>query len=61
MFNVSQRAIYNDGKSNGNYAYGNIVSTKGALLGSGLQPWYSSSGHGNVCYENIMIIRQKAI
>lgn len=59
MFNVSQRAVYNDGKSNGNYAYGNIVNTRGALLGSGLQPWYSSSGHGNVCYENIMIIRDK--
>ncbi len=59
MFNASQRAIYNDGKSNGNYAYGNIINTKGALLGSGLQPWYSSSGHGNVCYENIMILRDR--
>lgn len=59
MFNACQRAIYNDSKSGGNYAYGNIISTRNANNANHLQPWYSSSGHGNVCYENIIICRDQ--
>ncbi len=59
LFNASQRAIYNDGKAGGNYSYGNIINMREAKLGNHLQPWYTSSGHGNVCYENIIICRSE--
>lgn len=57
MFDASKRAIYNDGKSGGNYAYGNLMNMRGSTVAEGLNPWYSSSGHGNVCFENVMVLR----
>ena len=57
MFDASKRAVYNDGKSGGNYAYGNLMNMRGSTVAEGLNPWYSSSGHGNVCFENVMILR----
>lgn len=56
QFHATHNAVYNDGKTSGVYTYGNIVSTLGSdsNLNKG---WYSSSGHGNVCYANIMVFR----
>ncbi len=58
-FHATHNAVYNDGKSSGIYAYGNIVSTLGSKSNFN-KGWYSSSGHGNVCYANIMIFRSLA-
>ena len=56
MFRATHNAVYNDGMCAGNYTYGNIISTLGSKsdLNKG---WYSSTGVGNVCYGNIMVLR----
>ncbi|MBO7763057.1 MAG: right-handed parallel beta-helix repeat-containing protein [Clostridia bacterium] len=56
MFNATHNAIYNDGMSSGHYTYGNTISFIGSSsnLNKG---WYSSTGMGNVCIGNIMILR----
>jgi len=56
MFKATHQAVYFDGKGSGMYAYGNVISTLGAWTNSH-KGWYSSSGHGNVCYANIMVLR----
>ena len=55
-FNATHNAVYNDGKSSGIYSYGNIVSTVDSKSNYN-KGWYSSSGHGNVCYASIMVFR----
>ena len=56
MFHATHNAIYNDGMGSGHYAYGNTISFLGSTsnLNKG---WYSSTGIGNVCFGNIMILR----
>ncbi len=56
MFRATHNAVYNDGMSSGNYAYGNVISFLGSQsnLNNG---WYSSTGVGNVCYGNVMVLR----
>lgn len=56
MFNANHNAVYNDTQACGSYTYGNIVSTIGGKA-SHHKGWYSSSGNGNVCYGNIMVLR----
>lgn len=56
MFNATHNAVYNDTQACGSYTYGNIVSTLGGKASSH-KGWYSSSGNGNVCYGNIMVLR----
>ena len=56
MFHATHNAIYNDGTSGGHYTYGNTIS----FLGSGSRlnkGWYSSTGLGNVCFGNTMVLR----
>ena len=55
-FNMQHCGAYLDGKSSGNYVYGNIISALGTETNF-VKPWYSSSGHGNLCYANIVILR----
>jgi hypothetical protein len=59
MFNATHNAIYFDTMGSGMYAYGNMISTLNAG-GNSHKAWYSSTGHGNVCYANIMVLRNKA-
>ena len=56
MFNATHNAIYNDGMSSGHYTYGNTISFIGSAsnLNKG---WYSSTGMGNVCFGNVMVLR----
>ncbi|MBO7762175.1 MAG: hypothetical protein J6T24_05200, partial [Clostridia bacterium] len=56
MFNATHNAIYNDGTSSSNYAYGNMISFLGSASNRN-KGWYSSSGTGNVCYGNVMVLR----
>ncbi len=56
MFNATHQALYFDTMCGGNYAYGNIVSTLGSKTNRH-KGWYSSTGHGNVCFGNIFILR----
>ena len=56
MFNATHNAIYNDGMGSGHYAYGNVISTLGSESNSN-KGWYSSTGVGNVCYGNVMVLR----
>ncbi len=56
-FNATHNAVYNDGMACGNYTYGNIICTLGGS--STHKAWYSSSGQGNVCYGNYMILSEK--
>lgn len=57
MFKASHRAFYCDTQCNGNYCYGNIISTIGGMTQSTYNAWYSSSGNGNVCFGNIILLR----
>ncbi len=57
MFKASHRAFYCDTQCNGNYCYGNIISTIGGMTKSTYNAWYSSSGNGNVCFGNIILLR----
>ena len=59
MFKATHNAVYFDTKGGGSYAYGNVISTLGAWTNAH-KGWYSSSGHGNVCYANIMVLRNAA-
>ena len=43
----------------GMYAYCNLISTLNAG-GNSHKAWYSSTGHGNVCYANITLLRNSA-
>ncbi len=56
MFNETHNAIYNDTMTSGCYAYYNVICTLNSK--SNLHKgWYSSTGHGNVCFGNIMVLR----
>ena len=57
--NATHNAIYFDTMASGLYAYGNIISTLNAP-GNSHKAWYSSTGHGNVCYANIIVLRNKS-
>jgi len=59
MFKATHQAVYFDGMGSGMYAYYNMICTLGAQTNSH-QGWYSSSGHGNVCYGNIMVLRNRS-
>jgi len=59
MFKATHQAVYFDTQASGMYAYGNVISTLGAWTNAH-KPWYSSSGHSNVCYANIMVLRNAA-
>ena len=56
MFKGTHQAVYFDTMGSGMYSYGNMISTLGAWTNAH-KPWYSSTGHGNVCYANIMVLR----
>jgi len=56
MFKATHQAVYFDGKGSNMYSYGNVISTLGAWTNSH-KAWYTSSGHGSVCYANIMVLR----
>ncbi len=56
MFNATHNAVYNDTQCSGNYMYYNIVSTIGSRSNAN-KGWYSSSGIGNVCFGNLMVLR----
>ncbi len=56
MFRATHNAVYNDTMCSGNYTYGNVISTLGSKSNRN-KGWYSSSGVGNVCYGNIMVLR----
>ncbi|MBO7761642.1 MAG: right-handed parallel beta-helix repeat-containing protein [Clostridia bacterium] len=55
--NYTGQAIYNDGMCSGNYAYYNIGSFLTGYRESAQKGHYVSSGHGNVCFNNIFIVR----
>ena len=57
--NKLHQAVYFDTMASGNYAYYNVINTIGGK-GNSHNAWYSSSGHGNVCYGNIIMLRNKA-
>ncbi len=57
-FNSVHCGIYNDTMGSGCYAYGNMIVTVGGQSDS-FRGWYSSTGHGNVCYGNIIVLRNK--
>ena len=59
MFHKTHNAVYFDTMGSGMYAYYNVISTLGGQA-SNHKAWYSSSGHENVCYANIIILRNKA-
>ena len=55
--NYTGNGIYNDGMCSGNYAYYNIASFLTGYRESNQKGFYVSSGHGNVCFNNIFIVR----
>lgn len=59
MFNATHQAVYFDTMCSGMYSYYNVISTLGAKTNAH-KGWYSSTGHGNVCYANIMVLRNKS-
>ena len=59
MFKKTHNAVYFDTMGSGMYAYYNVINTLGGQA-SRHTAWYSSSGHGNVCYSNIIVLRNKA-
>jgi len=59
MFKATHQAVYFDTMGSGMYSYGNVISTLGAWTNSH-KAWYSSTGHGNVCFGNIMVLRNAA-
>ena len=56
MLNATHRAVYNDTMGGGNYMYYNVVSTLHSRS-SHSEPWYSSTGWGNVAFGNITVLR----
>ena len=59
MFHATHQAVYIDTAGSGNYAYYNTISTLGAQTNRHMA-WYSSTGHGNVCFGNIIVLRNRA-
>ena len=59
MFNATHCAVYFDTMGSGNYAYYNTISTLGGKSDFH-KAWYSSTGHGNVCFGNIIVLRNSA-
>ena len=59
MFNATHQAVYFDTMCSGMYSYYNVISTLGAKTNAH-KAFYSSTGHGNVCYANIMVLRNKS-
>ena len=59
MFKATHQAVYFDSMGSGMYAYNNVISLLGAHTNNHTA-WYSSSGHGNVCYGNIIVLRNRA-
>jgi len=59
MFKATHQAIYFDAMGSGMYAYNNMISLLGAQTNNHTA-WYSSTGHGNVCYGNIIVLRNKS-
>ncbi|MBE6695148.1 MAG: DUF1565 domain-containing protein [Ruminococcaceae bacterium] len=59
MFHATHQAVYFDTMGSGMYAYYNVISTLGAETNSH-KAWYSSSGHGNVCFGNIIVLRNRS-
>ncbi|MBE6695424.1 MAG: DUF1565 domain-containing protein [Ruminococcaceae bacterium] len=59
MFKATHQAVYFDGMGSGMYSYCNVISTLGAQTNSH-KAWYSSTGHGNVCYGNITVLRNRS-
>ena len=57
--NFSGNNIYNDGMCSGNYSYYNICSTLTGYRDGVQKCFYVSTGHNNVCYNNLFIIRSK--
>lgn len=55
--NYTGQAIYNDGMCSGNYAYYNIGSFLTGYREGVQKGFYVSSGHGNVSFNNIFIVR----
>ncbi len=49
--------MYNDGMCSGNYFYYNVTSSLTGIRESNQKGYYISSGHNNVCYNNILIGR----
>ncbi len=58
-FNATHNAFYNDTMGSGSYVYGNVVSTLGAHSNR-CNAWYSSTGHNNICFGNIFLLRNAA-
>ena len=56
MFNETHQAVYNDTMAGGCYAYYNVISTLNSKCNRH-KGWYSSTGLGNVCFGNIMVLR----
>ena len=56
MFNETHQAVYNDTMAGGSYAYFNVISTLNSKCNRH-KGWYSSTGLGNVCFGNIMVLR----
>ena len=59
MFKATHQAVYFDTMGSGMYSYYNMISTLGAWTNAH-KDWYSSSGHGNVCFGNIMVLRNRS-
>ncbi len=57
--NFSGNSIYNDGMASGNYSYYNICSTLTGYRNSYQKCFYVSTGHNNVAFNNIFIVRDR--
>ena len=57
--NYSGNSIYNDGMCSGNYSYYNICSTLTGYRESVQKCFYVSTGHNNVAFNNIFIVRDE--
>ena len=55
-FHATHNALYFDTMNGGNYAYGNTISFLGSASNSN-KGWYSSTGMGNVCFGNVILLR----
>lgn len=57
--NYSGNSIYNDGMCSGNYSYYNVCSTLTGYRNSFQKCFYVSTGHNNVAFNNIFIVRDR--
>ena len=55
--NYTGNAIYNDGMCSGNYAYYNLASFLTGYREGSQKCHYVSTGHANVCFNNVFIVR----